>query len=330
MSGAPLDAQSIEPGIEPGIDPGSAADELLALPAAQLDDLSRLRAWSSCRQIAFQWLVCAGAIAAAETLQLWPVTVLAVLLIATRQHALLVLMHDAAHSLISRRRWLNDALGNLLLALPLMLSVARYRHHHLLHHRHLNSAADPDREDSLLPPTARGLFNLMLRDVSGLSTLLTLRNANLFSCFGLFAAGSRGSLTDRLLVLMFFATLAACTVGFGIGSQFIVYWLVPIVLFLPLILRVRSIAEHGGRLDHPVQSNARSLRPGWLERLLWAPCHINRHWEHHTCPRVPSYNLPQLTARLAAAYPESAAARPTLGYFLGPRTLLRELYPRRA
>lgn len=58
-----------------------------------------------------------------------------------------------------------------------------------------------------------------------------------------------------------------------------------------------------GRLDHPNASNARSIDVGIIERFLWAPCHINRHWEHHLCPAVPTYNLSLLTARLASFFP---------------------------
>ncbi|WAC71670.1 fatty acid desaturase family protein [Roseateles sp. SL47] len=291
-------------------------------------DLRGLRPWICAAQITTQWLVCSLAIATAEHLHHWYVTLPVLMVIATRQHALLVLMHDAAHGLISRRRWLNDLIGHLLLSFPMTVSVARYRRHHLLHHRHLNQSLDPDRTDSILPASRSDFLRLLLRDVTGLTTLTTLRSANHFGMLGLFSANARGSLQDRLLAVFFLLGLVLTLWAGGWGWQFLLYWIAPMLLFLPALLRVRGIAEHGGRLDHPADRNARSIRPGWLERLVWAPCHIHLHWEHHSCPAVPSYNLPRLSRRLVAAYPASEAAQALDGYFLGRRSLLNDLFPR--
>jgi len=305
----------------------SSAAAMPRVDHALTQDLVRLRPWARGRQIATQWLVCALAIGIAEQVRAWPVTVAAMLVIATRQHALLVLMHDGAHHLISKRRWLNDLVTDVFLAFPMTICVARYRKHHLLHHRHLNGEGDPDREDSVLPATRGDFFKLLLRDVSGLTTLTTLRSANSFGLLGLFSRTSPGTRQERIRALAFLALVALAVAFFGIGLELLLYWIVPFLLFMPLLLRVRGVAEHGGRLDHPPESNARSIRPGLVERWVWSPCHINLHWEHHTCPAVPCYNLPALSARLAGQFPGSQAAQPVEGYFIGPRCLLRELYP---
>lgn len=289
--------------------------------------LSTLRPWARTGQIATQWVVCALAIGTAQALQLWPVTLAAMLVIATRQHAMLVLMHDASHYLVARRRWLNDVVGNLLLAFPLTVAVARYRDHHLKHHRHLNLPGDPDLADSIIPVTRSRLFMLLLRDVTGLTTLTTLRSANSFSLLGLFSASYANHRLDRWLAAGFIAAVVAAVAGLEIGQALVVYWLVPVLLFLPAILRVRGLAEHGARLGNPANTNARSLRVGWVERFLFAPCHINRHWEHHVFAAVPCYQLPRLSVLLAQGDAHCAAARPTLGYFIGPQSLIHELYP---
>lgn len=292
-----------------------------------LQALATLQPWRCAAQILTQWLVCALAIAVAERLKQWPATLAAMLVIATRQHAMLVLMHDAAHCLLARNRRRNDIVGNLLLAFPLTVSVARYRAHHFRHHRHLNGEGDPDLADSVIPATRGRFLALLLRDASGLTTLATLRSANSFGMLGLFSKESPGSRLDRGLAVAFIAAVAALVAGFGVWREFILYWLLPTLLFMPAILRVRGIAEHGGRLGNPAATAARSLRVGWIERFLWAPCHINHHWEHHSCPAVPSYKLPELSRLLAAGDAGCAAANPTLGYFIGPRSLIHELYP---
>lgn len=292
-----------------------------------LRELATLRPWRCAAQILTQWLACALAIAAAQWAGHWVVKVAAMLVIATRQHAMLVLMHEAAHRLLARDRRLNDIVGNLLLAFPLTLSVARYRAHHFRHHRHLNDAGDPDLADSEIPATRARFLAQLLRDASGLTTIATLRSANSFGMLGLFAKGSPGGRLDRVLAAAFLTVAAALVAWFDVWRELILYWLLPILLFMPAILRVRGIAEHGARLDSPANNAARSLRVGWIERFLWAPCHINRHWEHHSCPAVPCYNLPRLSRLLAAGDAHCAAANPTRGYFIGPRSLIRELYP---
>jgi len=310
------------PAVAPAVAPAARP-----LPAGALHTLCALRPWTRAAQLLTQWAVIALAIALAEAAQAWAVTLPALIVIATRQHALLVLMHEAAHRLIARRPWLNDAIGNLLLAFPLTLSVARYRAHHFRHHRHLNTREDPDFADSVLPPGRRHFFGLLLRDLTGWSALATLRSAQGFGLLGLFAAQPAAVRQERALAVVFLAVAVAGIAGLGLWRALLLYWLLPMLVFLPAILRVRGIAEHGGRLDAPAAMAARSLRVGWLERCLWAPCHINRHWEHHRHPAVPCYALPRLSALLAEADPACAAARPTLGYFIGPRSLLHELFP---
>jgi len=58
-------------------------------------------------------------------------------------------------------------------------------------------------------------------------------------------------------------------------------------LVLPLIMRIRSIAEHFAlRHDHPLRQT-RTVRAGRLERLLIAPHYIGLHIDHHLAASVP-------------------------------------------
>ncbi|MFW3165005.1 fatty acid desaturase family protein [Pseudomonas syringae pv. syringae] len=277
--------------------------------------------------IGTQWLMIVLAIGFATWIDSLLAYSISIVWIATRQHALLVLMHDASHHLISRRRWLNDTVGNLFLAFPLGICVSRYRRHHLLHHRHLNTELDPDIKDSQLPNTRIRFYGLLLRDALGVSTLMTLRSVNRFGMLGLFARGRKTSRIDQCLALAFIIAVSGGVTWGGGGWDALWLWVIPALTILPLILRVRSMAEHGGRLEHPDTRNARSIEVGIIERFLWAPCHINRHWEHHLCPAVPTYNLSRLTTRLANLFPQSSAAHRTQGYFFSARSLVSELYP---
>ena len=73
----------------------------------------------------------------------WLVYPLAVIVIASRQHALGVLMHDASHSKLFSNRTANEVIGNILCALPVGMTVARYRADHFRHHNAPNTDRDP-------------------------------------------------------------------------------------------------------------------------------------------------------------------------------------------
>src|SRR4029079_18940873 len=76
----------------------------------------------------------------------WPnplVVGLCVLVIGTRQHALFVIAHDAAHYLLYENRRLNDLVGRAAATVQ-GLSMCTYRVIHRLHHNNLYGALDPD------------------------------------------------------------------------------------------------------------------------------------------------------------------------------------------
>ena len=72
-----------------------------------------------------------------------PIWVVGALASGTSLFALTGLIHEASHRLLSRRRWLNDALGNLA-GWPLLTPLSAYRAFHLQHHRSTNHDDDPN------------------------------------------------------------------------------------------------------------------------------------------------------------------------------------------
>ena len=65
------------------------------------------------------------------------------IVIGTRQHALFVIAHDAAHYLLYEQRWLNDLVGRACATVQ-GLSMCTYRVIHRLHHNNLYGELDPD------------------------------------------------------------------------------------------------------------------------------------------------------------------------------------------
>ncbi|PBQ18364.1 fatty acid desaturase [Pseudomonas congelans] len=289
-------------------------------------DLKQLSNWRQALQIGVQWAVIAAAVTLAEASDSMLVCLIAALVIATRQHALLVLMHDAAHLLISRDRRRNDLISNVFLTFPLTLSTSRYRAHHIAHHKHLNTLDDPDYADAFAPASSGLFWQALLRDISGLSTLQSLRTMDSFSVIGLFTHPAPSTRIERYQAMAFYACAALLITALQAWPGVLLYWLAPLVFFLPPILRIRSLSEHAGLSTQSVKRDARSVSPGWLERGLFAPCNINRHWEHHLFQQIPSYHLGTLSRRLAQHLPGSAAPCNTQGYLLGERSMRAELY----
>ncbi|WP_260427527.1 fatty acid desaturase [Burkholderia cenocepacia] len=75
----------------------------------------------------------------------WGGYLVAAVVVATRQHALFILYHDATHYHLTRRRSANDFLINLAIGVPGLVPIEFYRPLHLAHHRHVGTAEDPER-----------------------------------------------------------------------------------------------------------------------------------------------------------------------------------------
>ena len=72
-------------------------------------------------------------------------------------------------------------------------------------------------------------------------------------------------------------------------------WLVPLLTWQQLVLRIRNIAEHAVvRAANDPFGNARTTLVNPLTRLFIAPYFVNYHLEHHLLLWVPCYRLPQL------------------------------------
>ncbi len=127
------------------------------------------------------WLVahCGGTIALATGLAIgaWdmagplagvPAVLAAIVIVGGRQLGLAILMHDAAHGLLSRNRRRNNWLGEWLTGAPVGSDLKAYRAYHLTHHRYTQQDEDPDLILSKPFPTSRAsLRRKVLRDLTG-------------------------------------------------------------------------------------------------------------------------------------------------------------------
>jgi len=258
------------------------------------------------------WLVahCWGVIGAAMVIGvLWPMTLpLVVLTIGTRQLGLFILMHDAAHGLLHANRRINDAV-----ALWLCSSTLHdYRPYHLQHHRYVQQPEDPDLGLSAPFPISRAsLRRKLLRDLSGqtfykqrLAPLVDGFKARLAKAAAPAAASPLARQSQELVrgrrFLVGNALVLAVFVAAGYGWVWLLMWLLPMATWLPLVTRVRNIAEHalvGANQADPLRQ-ARTTHAGWAARWLLAPYWVNYHGEHHLFTQVPCWNLPRAHALL--------------------------------
>ncbi len=279
-----------------------AGDIPTRLPIALVRELSTINPLRSTIAIAAEW---AGIILAVVLYQRFlhllflPVLVM---WIGARQHALGILMHDGAHYLLFKNRRLNAIVSELFLAWPLFITMRAYRGDHFAHHRHVNTERDPDlvRKQSSASewefPTSWGALGALLaRDVFGLNThqqFLELADMSKQK------DTARGIDPYAVARMLYYVLILSVVIYFRLWSTFLLLWVVPLLTWLKMIMRIRSIAEHFAIENDHVYTRSRTTLPSLLERVFVAPRNINFHLEHHLYPSVPFFRLPQLRALL--------------------------------
>jgi fatty acid desaturase len=263
-----------------------------------------LAPWRSALALALDWALILACFAGAIR---WPslaMDLAAAVLIARTQLALAVMMHEGAHGLLARDRRVNDLVGQLFAAGPLLLSMFAYRRGHLQHHRAPMADDDPVARVFGIgdyPVTRRELAWRLFKDASSIGYFLTLRDLLAARRRGSPAASpspaaSRSNRGDGALAVgaivltngMLFGGLAAL----GHPWLYLGLWIAPALTWLQLFARIRAITEHAGHGPNEDQrQNARTImRPNW-QTFFCGPHAIHFHIEHHRHVRVPFYRL---------------------------------------
>ena len=280
-----------------------------ALPREVVQRLTRRCAWRASIAVLHDFAILGIAIGAG--LYFWPnplVLFVCVVIIGTRQHALFVVAHDAAHYLLYESRLANELVGRAC-AMVQGLSMCTYRVIHRLHHNNLYGALDPDTALHGGYPRGRAyLAKKLLKDLSGLTAWKT---------YAYFLGGAPALNTatnvavrplddtseklrnearhDRNAVIAFHLMALVLFAMSGYLIEYLVLWVLPLATVVQAILRLRAIAEHGATTDFssPLTAARTNVAPAWLEWLIF-PHHVNYHIEHHLYASVPHYNLPAL------------------------------------
>lgn len=319
-----------------------------------LTPLKKLAPARFCAALARDYLIIAACLVAGHLtlggpLWAWAAWPVLWLVIASRQHALLILMHDTAHTLAFRRSPVNDAVGELLCAGPLLISMFTYRRDHLAHHKWTNEDQDPDWRFKLADAGERPYWLFPRKDKSLLYWPKLWAHAIVFQ-FRILGGNLKGAknksglapFAKRLVQIRLasYVALAVLLTVFGLWPDYLLFWILPAFGVLPFLLRLRSIAEHFAlSYDSELTETRTVVFRSPAEEFLLAPHNVAYHLDHHLFSAVPFYRLPQLHALLREDGAYKTRAHVNDGYFLGAKTLngdlketraVRELWPAKA
>ena len=247
-------------------------------------------------QLTFAWAVIVGAIAAAESLgSLWA-TILAILIVATRQNVLALLVHEQVHNLGITARW-GDLFVNLTAGYPLVfLTVQDYAQIHLAHHQHFFEDTDPDfrrksGEEWAMPTTRSRLARLFLQDLLGFNVVKLYKGKRVKK--GQEIKYKRPMTIPKWVHPAFLLVAMAVFAATGTLHIFLIYWLLPLLTIFQAIVRWGALCEHKYNLPQARLEEATpviTLR--WWERLLLPNLNFHYHLYHHYYSNVAFGNLP--------------------------------------
>ncbi|MEQ9060875.1 MAG: fatty acid desaturase [Gammaproteobacteria bacterium] len=277
--------------------PQALRGEQTALSKEALKEIGRLRGaapWQWSMQAALAWLVIAGSIAFAVWADNLLVTLVAIVVIATRQNVFGLLIHEQTHRCGFKGKY-GDWIANLVAGYPLLvLSVEGYGKVHLAHHRDYFTEKDPDfvRKQGpawKFPKRPSEVARIFLTDLVGLTLYRNIKSKNIEIGDGAFI---RPNPTPRWLKIGYFSLWAIVITVLGGWEIFFVYWLLPLVTVLQVIVRWAAMFEHIYETPNAgVAESTPIIVPSLLNKILLPNLNFSLHPYHHYFAGVPFCNL---------------------------------------
>ena len=243
----------------------------------------------------YAWVVIIGVVWwAVEAQSVW-VTLFAIVIVATRQNMLGLLVHDQAHCLGFPAKP-GDLIANLIAGYPLLLlTVEGYAQVHLSHHKYFFTEKDPDflrksGPEWTFPMSGSSLGKLLLTDLFGLNVWRLVKGKKLQG-----EAFKRPNPTPKWVRLGFYAFLASIFTATHTWEVFLLYWVVPLLTVFQAIVRWGAICEHKYNLPNAsVAESSPIIVPRWWEKLLLPNLNFTLHPYHHYFPGVSFSMLPRV------------------------------------
>ena len=275
----------------------SSFKPLEVISKEQYEEIKEKQDWRNVLSISSNWLQMSAAMALFFFYPNVITFLVALVIIGSRQFALAVLAHDAAHNLLFENNKVNDLAGQWFCAYPIFQDNRVYRPYHLKHHRHTETEDDPDLVLSTpFPITKRSFIRKIFRDLTGitgvkrywgsLSSIFRTKGDNVFNKISKTSNKIHGFLISNLIIFILISTTMH-------WSLFLLLWWLPSFTYYSLIIRIRNISEHAVTPGNDDFDNTRTTKSTVLTRFLMVPHNVNYHLEHHLFTRCPWYNLPK-------------------------------------
>lgn len=275
----------------------SSVKPLEVISKEQYEEIKEKQDWRNVLSISSNWLQMSSAMALFFIYPNVITFLVALVIIGSRQFALAVLAHDAAHNLLFANNKVNDWAGQWFCAYPIFQDNRVYRPYHLKHHRHTETDDDPDLVlSSPFPITKRSFIRKVFRDLTGitgvkrywgsLSSIFRTKGDNVFNKISKTSNKLHGFLISNLIIFVLISTTMH-------WSLFLLLWWLPSFTYYSLIIRIRNISEHAVTPGNNDFDNTRTTKSTVLTRFLMVPHNVNYHLEHHLFTRCPWYNLPK-------------------------------------
>lgn len=274
-------------------------------------ELSKVSNGAALWAITRQWIGIAAAVAFVISVGRWWAWPIAAIFIATRQHALVTLMHEASHYHLLSNRKLNDIISDLFCAFPANVTTAGYRYQHGEHHRHTNTEQDPywvvmqAQQAWHFPRAPLRAAAVFLGDCLGFYVADHAKAIGPWTYLSRLAGKSQPKLTagEHLRYVLFMGTLVTSLTLAGGWLHYLLLWLVPQSTVMMAFFRLRALGEHPLEENNTLSElhESRDTSSRLLERILIAPLNTHYHLTHHLFPSIPFNNLPRMHAALAQA-----------------------------
>ena len=264
---------------------------------AEIRALSGPRKGRFLLELAVNWLVIALTIAAGVHFDNLLVTLLCIYIIGTRQMILGLLLHEQVHRLAIRGKY-GDWFVNLFAVYPLFATtVEDYAKVHLSHHKYFFTRKDPDflrkaGEDWTFPARWTTILRMVLRDLTGLNTIGLIRGKTAPTGVDEF---NRPHPSPKWLRIGYFVALAVILTLVHGWIVFLVYWVVPILTVLQLIIRWLAACEHKYNVENgDILETTPLVRLKWWQRVVIPDLNFAMHVYHHAHPGISFANLPKV------------------------------------
>lgn len=275
----------------------SSVKPLEVISKEQYEEIREKQDWRNVLSISSNWLQMSSAMALFFFYPNVLTFLVALVIIGSRQFALAVLAHDAAHNLLFSNNKVNDWAGQWFCAYPIFQDNRVYRPYHLKHHRHTETEDDPDLVlSSPFPINKRSFIRKVFRDLTGitgvrrywgsLSSIFRTKGDNVFDKISKTSNKLHGFLISNVIIFILISTTMH-------WSLFLLLWWLPSFTYYSLIIRIRNISEHAVTPGNNDFDNTRTTKSTVLTRFFMVPHNVNYHLEHHLFTRCPWYNLPK-------------------------------------